>query len=412
MLKKTNKNSGMSLIEVIVSMLVLSIAVVAVTMSFSTASKINMGSKQKQNVEALMENLLEYAEAGGTDYKGWFGADFSVPEATTETTQQQTLYKGIKQGMQSYDVRVLVDTAPTEYEKDKLNNYDVIQFGGSSSRTIMIDASLASYNSTHESALGTTEEAVCDYDESAYKYFFNMNTSAVLEANLAGATPPLDAKTMAEIPDFVDRELRLVVEKIEQKMKLTANLTYTLDESILLPAAVSNVYERTLFVSELYDVASSTDPAAKKLNQIYIMYSPATLETVGYGKGQDIRVIDPEQAMKADIFIANQQTSSRDLYNAIGIDTISALDISTHTVHVSFQDPVEPSINRNPAGGNIYCSGNVALENFSTYASTTTCFSRKLVATGEEVRIVTTKLEILEAGTDKVLATKTVTHLQ
>ena len=54
MLRKSNKNSGMSLIEVIVSMLVLSIAVVAVTMSFSTASKINLGSRQKQDVDALV----------------------------------------------------------------------------------------------------------------------------------------------------------------------------------------------------------------------------------------------------------------------------------------------------------------------------------------------------------------------
>ena len=54
----------------------------------------------------------------------------------------------------------------------------------------------------------------------------------------------------------------------------------------------------------------------------------------------------------------------------------------------------------------------MALENYSAYDSTSKCFKEKLVATGEEVRIVTTKLDILEAGTDKVLATKTVTHLQ
>ena len=48
MLKKSNKNSGMSLIEVIVSMLVLSIAAVTVISAFSMAAQVNTKAKRQQ----------------------------------------------------------------------------------------------------------------------------------------------------------------------------------------------------------------------------------------------------------------------------------------------------------------------------------------------------------------------------
>lgn len=404
MLSKSNKNSGMSLIEVIVSMLVLSIAVVAVTMSFSTASKINMGTGQKQTAESLMENLLEYAEAGGTEYLTWFDADSSVPESTLVTSQQKTLYKGIKQGMHVYDVRVLVDTAPTEYANEKLNDYDVIQFGGASSNTILIDASLGSYN------VKNPTEQVSDYDEDAYEYFYNTHISAVLEANLAGATPPLTPIPMSQIPNYVDRELRLVVSKpVDDKMQLTAKMTYILDAGIMIPTGTSDTFETTLFVSDLYDLASDTDEDAKKLNQIYIMYSPAKLETVGYNLGQDIRVMDPNKVMDADIFIANQQTSLEDVDLAIGKNEITQRDTSTHTVFVSCNNPDGSGSSMQPAGGDIYCSGLLAIQGFD---SSTAWHQQRLLAKGKEVRIIATTLEILEAGTDTVLASKTITHLQ
>lgn len=411
MLRKLNKNSGMSLIEVIVSMLVLSIAVVAVTMSFSTASKINMGTRQKQAVESLMENLLEYTEAGGTEYDTWFNAAGVTPVPTGETTQQKNVYTGIKQGMYKYDVRVLMDNDPDEYDKDKLNDYKVIQFGGTGSNTIIIDASLKSYD---VNGVPGFEEGVSDYDEKVYEYFFSNHKFAVEEANLLGAVPPLIMTPMNEIPNHVDRELRLEVTKpTEDKMKLTASLTYTLDDGIDLPVGVSQTYSWPLFVSGMYDLASASEEA-NKLNQIYIIYSPATKEPIGHGFGQDIRIMDPEHVMKADIFIANQQDSTLDLSNEDAIKNfngIADLDTTTHTVKVSFRKPVAGSIETlQPAGANIYCSGDVELQDNSF--PTITCTDNELVAKNAEVRVVTTTLEILEAGTSKVLATKKVTHLQ
>ncbi len=418
MLRVNKKNDGMSLIEVIVSMLVLSIAVVAVTMSFSTVAKINSGSKQKQSVESLMENLLEYAEAGGTEYQSWFSPSgyTLVSDFTDIITKREELLEGIGQGMFTYNVRVITDRAPAEYDKDKLNDFRVIQFGGSNSNTILINASLESNDSD------VPPNGVNDYDETAYEYFYTLHSGAVTEHNMIeeqeksenpSYTMDLWTETPeSSIPDFVDRELRLVVTTpIMGKMQLIAYFTYILDSSVYLPLATENVYEIPLYASELYDVASSADPNAKKLDQIYIMYSPSVTGEAAFGYGKDIRLWDEAKALKAKIFIANQAIGSTAVDTAIGIEGLENRSGATDIINLSFQDPGVSGANKDPLGGEIYCSCNVELEN-EGYFTNVSCHDNLLVSTGEEVRIVTTTLEILDPASNEVLKSKTITHLQ
>ena len=426
MLRKSNKNSGMSLIEVIVSMLVLSIAVVAVTMSFSAASKINLGSKQKQAVESLMESFLEFAEAGGTNYEEWFAeTSYTLEQEFSDvapvSTIQKELLQGIVQGFYTFDVRVTTDRAPAEYETDKLNNLPVIQFGGSGSNTVLIDASL----------LGNDREVVpsgiCDYDETAYEYFETLHSSAVLEHNM------IDDQKMLEIPGHVenkwqlfemddiqkmtDRELWLVVTKpTTGKMQLTAYMTYMLATSkggvaVNLPDDADYTYKIPIFVSEIYDVASDTREDAKKLNQIYILYTEAVKEdsTAENNLGVDIRLLDAvaehEKALDTKIFVVYQEKTTMSVDTAIGKDNLGER-AEAFTVKMSCKDL--DGNDMSPAKAEVYCSGEVNL-NASVNVTNS---NGNLAATAEEVRIVKTTLEILEAGTDKVLAKKEVTHLQ
>lgn len=427
MLKKMNKNSGMSLIEVIVSMLVLSIAVVAVTMSFSAASKVNMSSRQKQSTEALMENLLEYAEAGGTDYQSWFDHTAYQVEQNFDdvTTVRKELLEGVSQGFQTYDVRVITDRAPAEYEKDKLNNASVIQFGGSGSNTVLIDASLKGNDKE------LIPSGVSDYDETAYEYFYTLHSSAVLEHNMIEAQKALEIPGYTEnewymvdedvIPDIVDRELWLVVTKpTTDKMQLTAYMTYMLSTTktvapdvhqVHLPDGISYTYQIPIFVSEMYDLASDTDDDAKKLDQIYILYSKATEEEVTgeNNLGVDIRLLDAqaehEKALSANVFLICQESGSMSVDTAIQKD---GLDNRAEATNIKMSCKDLDGNDKSPVKAEVYCSGTLALD-----ASTdVTPKNNNLAAKGEEVRIVTTTLVILEAGTDKVLASKEVTHLQ
>lgn len=428
MLRKSNKNSGMSLIEVIVSMLVLSIAVVAVTMSFSAASKINMGSKQKQAVESLMENLVEYAEAGGTDYKGWFLDDPSnylleqeFSDVAPVSTVRKELLKSISQGLYAYDVRVTTDRAPAKYDTAELNNFNVIQFGGSGSNSVLIDASLASNDRE------VPPSGVSDYDETAYEYFYTLHSSAVLEHNMIEDQKKLnnpayvkdewDLTEEADIPKIVDRELWLEVTKpATDKMQLTAYLTYmfamtSAEDDVHLPDGTSKTYQIPIFVSDMYDLPSDADADAKKLDQIYVLFTEAKSEEAGYYKNRDIRILDSaisgERALDAKIFLIYQETSSKDVNDAFVIEELENR-AETYTIRVACSD-VETGVDRSPAGAMIYCSSKIDLESGTTNVSYE---EDNLVASNEEVRIVTTTLEILEAGTTKVLASKTVTNLQ
>ncbi len=413
MLKKNKNNDGMSLIEVIVSMLVLSIAVVAVTMSFTAATKINTKSKQQQSVAALMENLTEYAEAGGTKYQEWFGvaaANYSFTDVDDKKTE---LLKGVGQGLYLYDVRVTTDRSPDEYDTAMLNDFGLIQFGGSGSNSILIDASLSSNDLNGNS--------VSDYDESAFEYFSVMHSGTVTEHNMIeeqikletpGYTMDLWDEIEADrIPEYIDRELQLVVKTPSTgKMQLFANFVYMLDASVQLPAGVERTMEVPVYVSEVYDVASNESEDARRLNQIYILYSPSVDGEATYGYGKDIRLWDAAKALKANIFIANQTVGSEntDINTAIGMGSLANRAGAANKVTVSFKDPSD-NMYKDPKGGEVHCSCKIELDKSSAQVSYK---ENSLVATGEGARIATITVEILKPSTDTVLASKKITHLQ
>ena len=197
-------------------------------------------------------------------------------------------------------------------------------------------------------------------------------------------------------------------------MQLTASFVYMLDDSVQLPEDTSKVYEVPLYVSELYDKAGSTDPNAKKLNQIYIMYSPSVEEEALYGAGKDIRLLDatnPEdKALNASIYIANQVVGENptSVDTAIGIGGLANRAGATNKIRISLKDPETDTL-REPVGGKIYCSCDVEVE---PTASVVAFEKNSLVAKGEEVRIVTTTVEIKDSTGQDTLATKTITLLQ
>ena len=66
MLKKMKKqNQGFTLVEVVVSMLVLSIISVTILTAFTQAAKANTKSRKVQDAEKVLINFSEYLEAGG-----------------------------------------------------------------------------------------------------------------------------------------------------------------------------------------------------------------------------------------------------------------------------------------------------------------------------------------------------------
>ena len=423
MLKMREKieNRGMSLIEVIVSMLVLSIAVVTVMSAFSMASKTNLQSKRHQDVESVMESFLEYAEAGGTDYQSAFdvaATDYSV--SVTGAVKEETL-NNIKQGFGTYNVTVTTDTAPAKYSSGEFNNHDVIHFGGTGHNTVLIDASLEQNDSF-------PHNNISDADDTAQEYFWLWHSQAVDEFNEANE----DVEDFVDMPTIpisnigsrIGRELRIMTTEPEpNKMQLMASFVYTIDDGVKLPDSLSRTYSVLIYLSPVYDAGYVTTEGANKLEQVYIMYSDAAVENhdIGlFGERTDIRIVDTaeitpdKKRLHATIFLVNQEEvgESKTVNNASGIENFADRVHDKHEVlNVSFKDPITgnsatpkakiySSINANLIGGD----ANV------TYSAAENAFN--LVEKGNEVRVVTVTVAVEDADTGTVIDTKTITRLQ
>jgi len=437
-MQREKQNSGMSLVEVIISMLVLSIAVVTVLSAFSMASKTNLQSKKHQCVESLMENFVEYAEAGGTEFAGYFGVtagDYTVTEAGAIKTE--TL-KNLHQGYFNFDVEVTTDTAPAEYSTGDggyLNDRPIIQFGGSGSKSVLIDASLKGNDSNNND--------ICDSDESACNYFYMWHTIEIdskiadVEAKRADGTYT-DAVADAEIISIegsrlgsadafgasMDRELWITaVNASAGKMKLQAFFRYVLQDGIALPAGVDKVYTSLIYMSNEYDCAVAGDDTKDKLDQVYVLYSDPVSEQVD--TGQDIRILDAasdtEKKLDAILYLVEQEdtlktyTTDDGTPPQVNVTHKMTQRSSGKEFKVSFNNPETGGPAQTPQKLEIYCSGKAALDGKDgniTYDSDEGDGAKNIVAKGTEVRVVTVTIKVLEQGTGKVLSTKEITRLQ
>jgi len=358
-----------------------------------------------------MENLLEYAQAGGTDYEATFMAGSYTSTLIDTDTTVEVLEK-VRQGFFDYTVRVTTDTAPLEYNTDQFNNRELIRFGGSESKAVLIDASVNKYN------LPGTEPDISDFDEDAYEVFKGLNqdwvaakiTEEAEKAAIAAAmgvpyTPQTYSETsMSEIMNKVDREL--VIETVNlgsNEMQLKASFEYEADSSLQLLGDRTQSY--TFYSSEIYGTVANTDESMKKINQIYVLYSKAVKEPAGCGKGIDIRFWDNGDLLDPDVsvyFISQQDAI--DTLDASLVDQ-SLVERDNSIIKLSFYKDVS---NYEPAGATLYCSGILQHDSASLEVKRE---NNSLVETNKEVRIVNIKLEILDAQSGAVLASDQVTRL-
>ncbi len=412
MLRRKKNNSGMSLIEVIVSMLVLSIAVVTVMSAFSMATKVNSKTKKLQSTESLMEDMIEYAETGGEDMQGWFGVSTSDYILEDLGTIKKETLKNVQKGFDTYTVTVTTNTDPAKYDGDELNNLPVIQFGGAGSNTLLIDAS-----------------QYAD-DDTVHDYYYNLHSNYVDQHNteeyakeaeeaLLGNTYTPDIWPKAEDPDgtdsdgdgeeeplsnYIDREIRIkAVSYTTDKMQLLVSKVYTVDTSLRLPDGIERTYEIPVAVSEEYDARTATGPSPKMLDQIYLLYPAKTKET-NTRRGKDIRLLDEGEYLRDDVrlFVVNQATSSI----TVGETMVDTDRFSTsEKIVITCMDGANSKV---PKKIQVYAP--VTIE---TDASPTNLIahSRTMVATDTEVRIVTVLIEITDdKGT--LVADEEITRLQ
>ena len=440
MLGRKLKNSGMTLVEVLVSMFVLSIAAVTVISAFSAAAQVNTKAKRQQGAEALMENMLEYAEAGGEDFKGWFGVeddDYNspapgvtpVPNVTTEEL------RNLKSGFLDFTVRITTDTAPEEYNRNEgttndkwLNDFKVIQFGGSDSNAILIDATGTSYDEQAKTVFhGFHEQAIIEHDaEEIAKTVTDPDYEPVLWQGTSAHVTNADGMLSS-----LDREIWIESQSeggSTSKFRLVAYMAYTFTGSMEMPEFITSasspyVYKIPLCYSEVFDSEASTETSPRHLNQIYVMYSEEVTNMGNVGN-VDIRVCDPGQVMTVNLYVVKQATTGIAVTNLAGELTdefknaVSSGDFDRYyggaagDVYISCYAS-GTSTDQSPKSATIYSPSRVLFKSGEYNSTKVIAKSNDLVAEGDEVRVVTVTIEIIDQTTGKrVLTPQEVTRLQ
>ncbi len=407
--KKNNK--GFTLVEVIVSMLVLSIVISSVLTAFSLSAKANAKTKKVQSAESLMEDLLELASAvkDSSEYAdkvaGLFGGSRGTSTWEDSNTVEKCTVSGINKGAFSYNVEIVRDTEPDEY--NDMNTTSVINFGATGSKSVLINAST-------KGTLFMPGDTENGYDKMALDEFVDMRNSKIRTDNLALApgvtpTPEIDMNLMTpteyetainEIKAEIDRDVYLeTVLKPSGKMELVAYFSYEVSTNVDFLDGVNRKLEYPFFYSGEFHKASDTAVGAEKIDRVYLLYSPAEShwETGYLGADYDIRIYDEQALLAADVFIVCQEASMQTITsNLAGKDLSTRFNDATQNVKVSFAK--RGAAEKSPARVDLYCPAEISCG----VLTNVTAHNHQMIAEGEAIRVQELTITIKDSDGNQV----------
>lgn len=439
MLIKEKNNRGFTLVEVIVSILVLSITIVSVLSAFTLAAKSNSKTKRTQAAESLLEDFVEYTDAYSKELdpeqsmvalrssKGLyapFGGSVSVETPFAESNDVEvSMINGVTEGVNRFNVRITRDRNPSEYgdatSKSGANESGIISFGETGSKTVLIDANVSSY------------------DEKYLEFFWDEQKKTVESHNLAEDNKKAEAEavgttytpqywelfTKEEMKSKVTREIWIEMTHPErspsvydyEKVQLTGSVIYKVDAGVHLPDGASYIRSELFFVSsEEYDSLTSTVTTPQLIKQIYILYSPSA-DMMGMATTSDLRLLDKTKnapgtsggSLDANVFLVYQKSTAENVASMIN-KTLKDHYISSDNIRLSFKPHAEDETKSSaidPTRAEVYCSANVTVVEGTPTSVKETDY--QLVPTNDDLRVVTVKIEIIDPETNQVVtATK------
>ena len=425
MLISKKNNKGFSLVEVIVSMLVLSIVISSVLTAFSLSAKSNAKTQKAQSAESLMEDLQELAGAvqDSSRFVGTCETMFHVVAPTPQVlSSTQSLYKltGISKGSFSYDVDITIDTEPSDYED--MNDIEVLTFGESGKATILIDAS------ENGNKLYGYSENWCD--AMAVNRFITLRNDKINADNALlaeGETPteplnPDDATDKQTVRVLIDRDVYLeVIETPTGKVQLTGYFSYQLggDDTSFDIGGASRIWEYPFFPAQEFSKPGTGTEGDEELGRIYLLFSPFVSENRTATGNYDVRIWDDTQRLlDTDIFIVYQESSIQSIDpSSPGGTALLGQSLAerypetdvTKKVDVSFAKRGELAEKppHDPNCVNLYSPAKIVCGSFATVNA----HSNQMIPQDQEIRVHTITIEIKDSD-GVVLATDTVTSLQ
>ncbi len=404
MLISKKNNKGFSLVEVIVSMLVLSIVISSVLTAFSLSAKANAKTKKLQAAESLMEDLMELAGAvkDSSQYvdkvEAYLGGSKGSSTWTDSNTIETCTVSGVNKGSYSYDIEIVRDTEPDDYAT--MNGSEMITFGESGNQSVLVDASTKG-----NQFLGSD---VHGYDKMAFDYFVSLRNDKIRTDNLGLETPQElidpdnrdDAENLAlltEIEGYIDRDVYFeVVSRPPDKMELIGYFSYEVSSSLDLVAGTVRTIEYPFFWSGEFSKGSDTDPGANKIDSVYVLYSPCSYESRNAMNNVDVRIWDPSELLNADVYLVWQE------------ETASVDSVLNKTLEVRFPSDGEGEQNievcfakkgavasEQPGRVDLYSPVRLSCSDLSS--SNGSVNSYKMVPTKNEARIQTLSIKIKDS---------------
>ena len=411
--RKLKTERGFTLVEVVVSMLVLSIVIVSVLSAFVNSSKANNKTKVIQGAETLLSNLTEFIEAGGAETSTALDVDFSVMSMDTRTendvntNSKKYTYSNVEQGFNKYKVEIVKDIEPSKYSN--LNGYDVIRLGDSSSCSMLFDVStqvsawdedaIDSFRKLHQDQIrklneeaGTEKYTVPELSGTSFKFFDVTN----------------EKQFDKEDYQMISREVHLKVKNVgADEMEVEIFCRYILDSSVVL-YDLSNDGSMTDEQNRDYEVNVSqkfkrADVTGTHLDNIYLLYSPSKVS--GAESDDDILVYGDTSSLDANLFIVYQNTGTQETVDNAANKSLSER-FNGKSVTVRCKDK--------PKGLQVYCSATVdkdlSLSETGNYTDVT-FHSNNLIATDNKRRVYLYQVSVYDMKTGDLLGKSEATCL-
>jgi len=437
--KMNKKNSGFTLVEVIVSMMILSIVIVSVLAAFTQSSKTNLKSRLVQGAETLLDNLVEYVEVGraevsidGVYYPQQvdFSKSFTDMGLITSQTPANPLetdtvitytYTGVGSGFNTYKVVVTKDTDPAAYSGDDMNSFEIINLGDATNCSMLFDL-VAGADEFDNDALSTFRGLHQDYLASVNELRDDKNLDPIVVPEYDGVTEynfskysSADLNKTTQPGNFTGGERTKVARKVfinvESKndgkyIVVNVGFRYVLDNDVAIADSSNRTKDYIVATSIPFDANNQT--SGSYLENLYFLYAPTDFS--GTNNDLDLNVFNYDIILEgtgktllgakngtkghANFFIAYQETSSLEANDAAG-KTLSQRDNKDKTVKIKFDGTTADA-----AEIDVYAS--CKLTQASTGAQFKTLIDNKLIATQVSKRVITYKIEIFDKDSNKL----------
>ena len=258
---KQNNNAGFSLVELLVSIVVLAVIMIPVLDNIVLSSRMNKQSKEKQEANTLVSNLMEATKSEQEvsslaeellKKEGMVFTDFFAGTDTTNVDIKHTELGGVHKfqvdnlvyGGQSYDVRITYD--PTVYATDEhsINNQKI---------------PVISSVSTKQNAV-ISEGHSDTWAASSLKHLYNQWFNTYMTG--------INSMTNEKIAESMNRKFKISLSyrEAEHKYVVEGKIHYTLGSDLIQDTDAYRPYreyENLLFYSEF-----------KELQSVYLFYYP------------------------------------------------------------------------------------------------------------------------------------------